>query len=253
MINLRLMGKKGSNSCKDIREDAGVKRYIGKKYRTDVLVNYGLNGRSLASFYKKYPSAQKVPTINKQIGNSKYRVISMAKKAGIKVPDSRVSLKKLDKKEDWIEKRFNSQSGWGIRKARGKGEIPGKYYQKYIEDRTFEIRVHAFKWTKEWRVQKRYGKEGEIAWNHRNGGHFVSVHDPMRYRVYREAMDITDKVLDLLGMSFGAADFLVDKNNNVWFIEINSAPGFKELSKSIYVNAFKKLKDMSLKQVLKYT
>lgn len=247
------MGKKGSNSCKDIREGAEVKRYVGKKYRTDVIINYGLNGRSLANFYGRHPSARNVPTINKMVGYSKYKVINMAKRAGIKVPDSKLSLGKLDRRDGWIEKRFNSQSGWGIRKARGKGEIPGKYYQRYVKDRTFEIRVHAFKWTKDWRVQKRHGKAGEIAWNHRNGGHFVSAHDPTRYKIYREAMDITDRVLDLLGMSFGAADFIVDKNNTVWFIEINSAPGFQELSKGIYIKAFKKLKDMSLKQVLKYT
>ena len=49
----------------------------------------------------------------------------------------------------------------------------------------------------------------------------------------------------MLNMSFGAVDFIVDKGYNLYFIEINSAPGFTELSECIYVDAFNKLKGMS--------
>jgi D-alanine-D-alanine ligase-like ATP-grasp enzyme len=55
----------------------------------------------------------------------------------------------------------------------------------------------------------------------------------------------------MLGMSFGAVDFLVDTNYNIYFIEINSAPGFSELSKPIYVDAFQRLKQLSKKDLLK--
>jgi D-alanine-D-alanine ligase-like ATP-grasp enzyme len=56
----------------------------------------------------------------------------------------------------------------------------------------------------------------------------------------------------MLGMSFGAIDFIVDKNYELYFIEINSAPGFTELSKKIYVEAFDKLKSLNRKQILKF-
>jgi D-alanine-D-alanine ligase-like ATP-grasp enzyme len=42
-------------------------------------------------------------------------------------------------------------------------------------------------------------------------------------------------------MSFGAVDFIIDKKDNIYFIEINSCPGFTTLSNGIYINAVNKL------------
>lgn len=231
-----------------------MKRYVGKKYRTDVLVNYGLCGQKLKEFYHRFPSARRIPTINKRVGASKLNTLNRVERHNILVPDSRIELRKSDKLVDWIEKRFNSQGGYGICKARRRVKLARKYYQRFIKDRKYELRVHSFRWIdpKGWKVQKRFGKEGEIAWNFNNGGHFSTVYD-VAAPIFRKAIEISNEVLDILGMGFGAVDFIVDRDNNIYFIEINSCPGFQELSKGTYIDAFEKLKSLNLKEALKYT
>ncbi len=233
--------RKGSRSCEEIRNHTPIKWYVGKKYPTDLLVNYGSTGKKLEAFYRKFPSARKIPTINKNIGASKYNMVCTASDNNIKVPKSKLSLSRTDKVSNYIEKKFRSIGGIGIRPARNKSRMTGKYYQERIFNRVFELRVHAFRWTKNWRVQKRLGDSDTIAWNFHNGGTFSNVRNPNRHRVFTDAISMSKKVLDTFDMGFGAVDFIVDNRYNVYFIEINSAPGFTEFSCDIYFEAFKKL------------
>jgi len=175
--------------------------------------------------------------------------------SGIPTPESKLSLDRRDNLNEWIEKRFNSQGGAGICKARSRNHIDGKYYQRFINDRISELRVHGFKWIdpKDWRLQRRRGDEDEIAWNYSRGGRFVTINRPHVLSDCNEAIEITTNVLDILDMGFGAVDFVIDSDRNAWFIEINSCPGFQELSKEIYINAFEALKAMRLKDILEYT
>lgn len=256
MITLRLIGKKGSKACKEIRSGASILGYRSKlKVTPDALINYGLPGDRLAEFLRRFPSARDIPVINRNIGYSKLSVCNRAARLKIPVPESKLTLTKSDSKPNWIEKRTNSIGGKGICLARGKGSIPGKYYQQFIDKRRYELRVHAFAWIpkEEWRVQKRLGTADEIAWNYKNGGHFVTVQKPRSYNTFVQAENISEQILDMLNMSFGAVDFLVDSSYNIYFIEINSAPGFSELSKPIYVDAFTRLKQLEKKDLLKLT
>lgn len=256
MANIKIIGKKGSKACKAIREDADIRSYLGKtKAKPDALINYGLARPQLDAFYRHYPSARGIPVINKSVGYSKYNVVKRADSEKILVPGSKLSLDKGDKEDRWIEKRTNSIGGKGICLARGKRPISGKYYQEFIKNRRYELRIHAFKWIpqEEWCTQKRVGKDDEIAWNYKNGGRFITVKKPRASRTFTEAAEISSKILDMIGMSFGAVDFLVDRDYKLYFIEVNSAPGFTDLSKPIYVDAFNKLKALSSKQILKYT
>ena len=254
MVDIRLVGKKGSNACKEIRDGAKIFGYFKRPaVLPDALVNYGLAGAKLDSFFRRFPSARKIPMLNRNIGHSKLNVCNRVKRIDIQVPESKLALSRRDNKADWIEKRINSMGGVGICAARGKKTITGKYYQEFISKRVYELRVHAFAWLpkEEWRVQKRLGSANEIAWNYKNGGHFVTVHNPKSYKTFIKAWDISKEVLSMLGMSFGAVDFLVDNNYEVYFIEINSAPGFSELSRPIYIDAFTKLKQVNKKTLLK--
>lgn len=249
---IRMMCRKGSRSCAEIVKGAGIKRYLGK---ADVLINYGLTGQKFKNFYRQFSFAKSIPTINKLVGRSKYEVIQLADRNGILAPESRLELGKLTKLNNWIEKRFNSQAGYGIRKARGKSRLPNKYYQRFVNNRISELRVHGFRWitSENWNVQRRCGKEEEIAWNFNRGGHFSSIRIPMNYKDCREAIKITGIILHLLNMAFGACDFIIDTDKNVWFIEINSCPGFTEPSREIYIDAFTDLKNKNLKEILRYT
>jgi glutathione synthase/RimK-type ligase-like ATP-grasp enzyme len=257
MATIKIIGKRASKAVKAIRTDADIRGYTGKttKVKTDALINYGLASKQLETFYRHFPSARKLPVINRFVGYSKYNVAKRASDKGIPVPETKISLSKKDDKSGFIEKRTASIGGKGIIKARGRGRIAGKYYQKFIGDRRYELRVHAFLWIpqEDWRVQKRVGPDNEIAWNYKNGGHFISIHRPRSYKSFVQAEEIAEDVLNMLGMSFGAVDFLVDSRHNVYFIEVNSAPGFTELSRPIYVDAFSRLKKMRPKDVLKYT
>jgi glutathione synthase/RimK-type ligase-like ATP-grasp enzyme len=198
-------------------------------------------------FFRKFPSARKIPIVNRSVGYSKYNVVTRARSKDILVPDTKLSLSRKDKVSNFIEKRTASIGGKGIIKARGKGSRAGKYYQEFIKRRRYELRVHAFLWMpqEEWRVQKRVGNPDEIAWNYKNGGHFISIHNPRQYKSFVHAEEISEKILKMLGMSFGAVDFLVDDRYEVYFLEVNSAPGFTDLSRPIYSTAFSKLKKMS--------
>lgn len=253
MALIRIIGKRGSKAVRDIKAESDVKGVVGK-VKADAIINYGLAAPDLESFFRKFPSARRVPIINRHVGYSKYNVAKRALDRDILVPETKLSLSKLDKLSDFIEKRTASIGGKGIIKARGRGAIRGKYYQKFIGDRRYELRVHSFLWIPqdEWRVQKRLGSDSEIAWNYKNGGHFVSVRSPRSYKSFVQAEDIAEKILKMLGMSFGAVDFLVDSRHNVYFLEVNSAPGFTELSKPIYVDAFSRLNKMRPNDVLKF-
>jgi hypothetical protein len=256
MATLRIIGKKGSRACKAIRIGASIYGYTGKtKIRPDALINYGLPSQGLDIFFKRYPSARSLGIVNRHVGFSKYHVCKKASDDGVKVPESKLSLDKDDDPKEWINKLTNSIGGKGIEIAENKHVVSGAYYQKFINNRLYELRVHAFSWIpkEEWCIQKRVGDEKVIAWNYKNGGHFITVNEPRSYDIFKRAADVSEKILGLLGMSFGAVDFLVTKKFTLYFIEINSAPGFSNLSGPIYINAFNRLKAMSKTEVNKYT
>jgi hypothetical protein len=251
MADVSIIGNRGSKSCRAIIKDTGIRKYVGQK--TDVIVNYGVSGEKLDLFFRKYPSAIRVSMLNGRVGRSKYSSIKDVENNKILVPETKMSLPETVKISDWIEKRVHSSQGYGIIAARGRGRIAGKYYQRMIKDRKYELRVHAFSWIekKDWAVHKRVGPSDQIAWNFHQGGHFQSVHSPNSHKIFTEAKDISEKILKIMGMSFGAVDLIVDNSMKIYFIEINSSPGFSELSKNIYFGAMTKLKSLSVAEVKK--
>ena len=192
--------------------------------------------------------------VNKYVGRSKLSDVNKAAKNGILVPESRLTLRIADNLKEWIEKKIYSSQGKGIIEARGRKRIIGKYYQRLVTNRRFELRVHAFLWvpTDEWKIHKRLGPADQIAWNFHQGGYFQTVTSPNKHEVFRKAKDISKKLLGIYGAAFGAVDFIVDSDLNVLFIEINSSPGFSNLSDYIYFSAMKDLSEMPKKNVIKY-
>jgi len=234
-------------------ENTKMLRYSGRKAGADALVNYGLAGERKDRWLRAWPSARNIPTINATVGHSKLSVIQRMENMGILVPESREFLLKTHKVGDYLEKPVNSAGGKGIRKARGRYRMAGKYYQKMISDRVYELRVHAFRWMpmETWKVIKRLGAKDEIAWNFHQGGHFQSMQD-QRCRHLAESRKISNRILSALGMSFGAVDFIVTKSGKLYFLEVNSQPGFSGLSDNAYYQAFDRLLKMPVKEVLKY-
>lgn len=248
MANIRIIGGR-SGAKRTIINNTGIKLYSGQT-GLDAVVNYGLVGDKMKRFLKRYKQLNNIPIINKYVGLSKYLVVKRASQQGILVPESKLYLNKKDKISEWIEKRVHSSQGYGIRKARGRGEIVGKYYQRMISNRKYELRVHAFLWTpkENWVVNKRVGPADQVAWNFHQGGHFRSIHN-QAHGVFNEARNVSEKILKMLNMSFGAVDFIVNNNLKVYFIEVNSSPGFTELNQNTYVNAMSKLKSLSAAKI----
>lgn len=218
-----------------LRDRKGKEINLGS---ADAIVSYGASSEDKARLRVK-----KATIINSKGGLDKYSAVKKAGENGILIPQSKKSLSLLDKKGDWIEKRNFSSCGYGIRVASGKGKIDGKYYQEIIEKK-YELRVHSFSWlpSEEWKVDKRTGDPNKIAWNFHQGGHFSSVKNHS-VGVFLQAKEIASAVLNVLDMDFGAVDFIVDPGMKIYFIEVNSSPGFTDFNKATYVDAFSKLKN----------
>lgn len=245
MANIKIIGKPSSAAYKELCK-AGNYWYNGQS-GVDVVINYGLAWNRLIRTMAKYKNLKTTPIINRVIGLSKLTVIKLANKGGILVPESKVLLSSTDKIDEWIEKKINSAQGKGINKATKRTEILGKYYQKFVKDRVYELRVHAFTWLPKetWKVHRRIGPAEQIAWNWSRGGHFSSYSG--NTSVANKAREISEQILKLTSIQFGAIDFIVDGKNNLYFIEINSCPGFTALSSNIYIRALDALTKLPAK------
>ena len=249
-MHISIVSRPGSKAVTKIVKSTKLTRYSSK---CDIIVNYGLAGEKFQAFKTKHPGYYKKPMLNASIGYSKYKVVKIASEIGIKTPKTSLTLPTGAKKESFLTKRLHSQGGVGIAIAKSTGTISGKYYQEFIKNRKYELRVHGFLWEEmeNWKIQKRFGKEGEIAWNFHNGGRFQSIQNTSA-KIFSEAKEITEKILKRLNMAFGAADFVVTDKNELLFLEINSAPGFTDFSEKIYIDAFANLTKMSKQDILKF-
>lgn len=238
-----IIGKNASTAYKTISKKTGIPILKRNCKKVNIIINYGVTGQALHTLLKTYPS---IPMINKHIGKSKFLAVKDAQENNILTPETKLSLSKTDKLDDWIEKLIHSYGGKGIKIAKKRKRILGKYYQKIVTDRLYELRVHAFKWLpmNEWVVQKRLGPANQIAWNFHQGGHFSTIYDAYSFSTFKKAITISERILDIRKMSFGAVDFIVSQDLKIYFIEINSAPGFSGLSAPIYTHAFNVLKNI---------
>lgn len=251
MKNLSIIGRPGSKSIKNIVKITGIPKY---RKTAKVLINYGLAGKKMEQFIRNFPSARGKYFINQYVGCSKYKAVKEAEKQKIKVPKTYMVLPNFVESSNFLTKRLHSQGGIGIAKVIGKTKKNNEYFQEFISDRRYELRVHAFAWIpqEEWVLQKRFGLPNEIAWNFHNGGRFQSIKSTNGYNLFKKAKEISQKILKIRKMAFGAVDLIVNSSGEIYFIEINSAPGFTGLSQPIYVNAFNKLKSMAENDVLRF-
>lgn len=240
---ISIMGKKYSKAVKQIIINTPIEKLNSKCTN---IVNYGLSGDRLYQVLTKFSFIDSKHVINKVIGHSKYHVLQMAINNDILVPKMFLKLPITESMNKYLSKKYYSAGGKGIELATERNNLYERYYQEYIKNRAYELRVHAFKWLpkKTWIVQKRVGNQNTIAWNFSNGGVFQNIYT-QDFSIYNNARDITELLLNKLNMSFGASDFIVTTDNKLYFLEINSAPGFTDFSKNIYIKAFTELTKLS--------
>lgn len=244
-----------SRTAKMIMEETGIPRW-GRGCRAEVIINYGVAGGRFEEWRSLNPLGWSKLMLNRPIGLNKFQVIKKAQDVDITCPETRQYLDGRHNRDGWLSKPWHSSGGRDITLASEASTQYGKYFQQYITDRLYELRVHAFVWIPQdkWVVQKRVpgeGNEGSITWNHHTGGTFITVNDT-NASVFNKAVENSAKVLEVLGMQFGGVDFIVDSNRYVYFIEINSAVGCSGLSDGIYVDAFERLKELDREEVLNY-
>lgn len=249
---------RGSATAKMIMAECGIPRW-GRRCRADLLINYGIAGGQFEDWRARNPLGRRLPMFNKPLTMNKYDVIKAVSNQfdatlNVPVPETRRFLDERHSLAGWLEKPFYSQQGRGISLATCYNHN-NKYYQQYIHNRVYELRIHAFNWIpfEEWPIQKRVqGEESDaITWNHHTGGTFITVND-RNQRVFQEAIKHSSEVLHVLGMQFGGVDFIVNRDREVLFIEINSAVGCHGLSDPIYINAFNRLQEMRREEIVNY-
>lgn len=246
-MEIQLLSKKKSKAAKVLLDNTRLKRVNNKRKKPDLLINYGIAGKQKQRAFKRYPYLKNIPVINYICGYNKYKAVKIVEDEGIKVPKSKKTLNKSDDMNSWLLKKYHSYGGKDIYIADRKTSLKDFYYQKFINNRVFELRVHAFSWVPvdNWVIQKRISTSNTIAWNYSAGGRFTTLKE--RDTGFRkEILNTSSQILTILGMEFGAVDFIVDKKLNLYFIEINSQPGFSGLSDNIYIDSFNLLFSMTL-------
>ena len=240
---ISIIGKKYSKAVKQIIINTPIEKLNSKCTN---IVNYGLSSERLHKLRNIFPFIDSKYIINKIIGHSKYQVLQIAIANNILVPKMFLKLPITESIHKYLSKKYYSAGGKDINIATERNNLYERYYQEYIKNRVYELRVHAFKWLpkKTWVVQKRIGNQNTIAWNFSNGGVFQNIYT-QDFSIYNNARDITELLLNKLNMSFGASDFIVTTDNKLYFLEINSAPGFTDFSKNIYIKAFTELTKLS--------
>lgn len=95
------------------------------------------------------------------------------------------------------------------------------WYASDLIDKVAEYRIAFVQGRAAWVAKKTPGNPDQVAWNVAQGGRFDNVRWgewPLKaVKVAREAFMVS-------GLDFGGVDIMVDKDNNVFVLEINSAP-----------------------------
>ena len=243
-----MLSRPGSTYARGLRREFGIidlNIYRIFPDRNPTIINFG-GVSNVGNLSHIFPHANSLKIYNANIPFNKYKAINCV---SIPIPITKLALTNEDNPSDYIVKPFYSIGGRGIEKASSRCALSNKYYQKFIDNRWYEPRVHAMNWLNidEWFTNVRIGPENQIAWNNKQGGKFkkVETYEGMIGiridDIVRKAKEYAKVALLDLSMDFGAIDFIVDKNKNIYFLEINSSPGFKNLSKEYYYKSFGKL------------
>jgi hypothetical protein len=258
---IKILSPRTSQSAIALANETGIARtHNGRNRREQVgpdganlLVNWGLAGTALAAYYRRWPDAAQIPTLNRDYPGNKYRVNQMLRNESIPVPDSRGHISQPVDGESWLYKPYYSRGGHGIRRLTSQDDIDNAnwtngYAQKEVENRRYEVRVSAFNWLprEQWGIWKKTNEHPEnLTWNHEQGGKFETVQSRTA-PLFVRCMEWVEKIMHIFQLQFCAVDFIVDQDWHEMVLEINMRPGFDELGKPVYVNALNVLNGMSL-------
>jgi hypothetical protein len=252
-----ILGVAGSNSVSlllaNLPELRNCRSGTVRAQDIDMVINYGLKGQRLIDWYRgnqRRAAFESLPQINGAPAINKYEAIQLAASHNVPTPETWRTIEYRGERDpdpnNFIFKPFFSQRGRGIVPMGTEPANAHGYYQRMIPNRRYEVRVIGATWYNEpWAVYKKTPgagmPEGQIAWNHDQGGVFRRVED-ITLRVFDECIGYTRTMLNAMDLHFGAADFIVDEDRRIYFIEMNTRPGFTaDYGIGYYVSMFRDL------------
>jgi hypothetical protein len=260
-LKVKVFGRHGSDYMK------AIKGWLGnhKIAECNIAFNYGLQGQKLKDYHAKYPQLQRLPIFNHEHIGNKYAHVQVARTAGVPVPITCHKPEEYPYAERpdgfrWIAKPYYSLGGRDIDYHDEGNEVPNTHYvQQKIDNRRYEMRVHAWAWVdpKHWIFQKRVHEDGEnvLCWNAHNGGKFITVENPDE-PLFERLREDTKKLMKAFGYQFGAADFIVQNPGKKgkllkhYFMEWNLAPGWTlDRTEKVYKENFEALQGLNREQV----
>jgi glutathione synthase/RimK-type ligase-like ATP-grasp enzyme len=105
------------------------------------------------------------------------------------------------------------------------------HFMEYI-DAVHELRVHVFQ-GKSIRMSEKH-IEGAVG----NWKQYTTIKPTIDKPTRRKARKAAKQAVEALGLDFGAVDILVDEHNNVYVLEVNSAPGIGGTLPALYAKTF---------------
>lgn len=144
---------------------------------------------------------------------------------------------------------LNGSSGNGIILAKEKSElVKCKLYVEYVKKKT-EWRIHVFNDTVidvQRKARNKNIPDEQVNWyirNHDNG--FIYTRGDIETYSTKLRENLLDKAtiaIKATGLNFGAVDLIATKDEEVYVLEINSAPGLEGTTLKNYIEAFKEYK-----------
>jgi len=247
--NFRLKGecmfilrRTGGVSAKELAKLCGAKcgKVVNRNNLKDFIINYG----------ERYEQAH----LNKNVNYNKLSVHKFLAEHDIKVPKLYSKNARIEDKEFPVLARKNYHSkGRDIiyikdKKALKELNDSGKDYDFLVQyiPKVSEYRVHILKGYKII-VNVKVNDEEErdvIVRSHDKGWKHITYRGEFDNALIKLGKDVTD----LLQYDFAVIDIIRDKKNNLYVLEVNSAPGLEERKLNIYADFFKKKEQEWLKK-----
>lgn len=217
MIELRaIRGETGRLLVEQLRE-RGV----------DVTTQRG-SGNPIVSYGVHVPVGT-VPVLNANAGRlDKFRELQRLRSANVSVPDFTQDVNMARTMLPILGRELRHMRGRNINLFRERVGT-AQFYTKYIP-KNEEYRVWTYRGTPLALYQKvrRYPNRRRrlpLVWNWENGYAFDFIHPDNRTGLQTELLAIGVNAVRALDLDFGAADIIIGRDQRVYVLEVNTAPG----------------------------
>ena len=176
--------------------------------------------------------------LNREIVKNKLHSLIMLHNVGILVPPFWTHINDVPAYQyPILGRRYNHSGGTDICLLK-RGEVQyTDYYMKYI-DKSAEFRVHVIGKTS-FISQKLPARKTDVCWNNRNGARFRDINIYQSAAITHRIREIAHKATTALGYDFGAVDIIVGRYNDIYCLEVNSAPALSDARIEKYIDLIK--------------